>query len=572
MRRRHRDAEPRSRGKRVFSLMLLCPRAPASPRHSPVPFARPLLAALVFTAASAFPLDGAEPGESVVVVFNSKQPESKAVAQHYATRRKVPAAQVIGLPLPAGDSMSRADFNAQLQTPLLHALESKKLVTFGEGNKIVAAKARHLVLCFGVPLKIARDATLVEPEVEKLPEPLRRNEASVDGELALLPFARAGYMLAGPRQNPHFGATNAAALHPTNGLMLVARLDGPTADIARGLVDKAMQAESDGLWGRAWFDARGLTNGPYAPGDAWIRGAAAAAARHGFETVLDERPETLPAATPLSHVALYAGWYDANASGPFARAQVEFVPGAVAYHLHSFSAQTLRTGSDHWCGPLLARGATATMGSVNEPYLGGTPDVRVFFERFVEAGFSFGEAASAAQGSLSWQTTVIGDPLYRPFGKSPREQHEALAARKSRLIEWSHLMVVNRNLARGTTPAEMVGYLRDVPESQSGAVLLEKLADLHAAAANAPAALEATARALELQPSPQQNIRLLLALASRRATMRDAAGEHAALERLFTEAPDYAGRRSCVERLLALAQQLNRPADSARWKLELGKF
>ena len=514
----------------------------------------------------------AEPGESVVVVFNSKQPESRSVAQHYAAKRKVPASQVLGLPMPAGDAVTRAEFNTQLQAPLLKALVERKLFTFGESNKVVAAKVRHLVLCFGVPLKISGDAALVEPESEKLPEPLRRNEASVDSELAMLPFARAGYMLAGPRQNPHFATTNAAVLHPTNGILLVARLDGPTADLARGLVDKALLAEADGLWGRAYFDTRGLTNGPYALGDAWIGGAAMAALRFGFETVVDAKPETFPTAMPLSRVALYAGWYDANISGSFARSQVEFAPGAVAYHLHSFSAQTLRTGSDHWCGPLLARGATATMGSVAEPYLGGTPDVRVFFERLLDAGFSFGEAAWAAQGSLSWQTTVIGDPLYRPFSKSPREQHELLAAKKSRLVEWSHLLVVNRNLARGTTAAEMAGYIEAVAETRTSAVLLEKLADLQTVLGKLPAAADTTERALKQQPSPQQHIRLLLTLAARRAAMKDAEGEHAALQRLFNEAPDYAGRRACVERLLVIAELLGKTAEAAKWREELRKF
>ncbi len=42
-------------------------------------------------------------------------------------------------------------------------------------------------------------------------------------------------------------------LNPTNGILLVARLDGPTADIARGLVDKALQAERDGLVGPRLF-------------------------------------------------------------------------------------------------------------------------------------------------------------------------------------------------------------------------------------------------------------------------------------------------------------------------------
>jgi hypothetical protein len=37
-------------------------------------------------------------------------------------------------------------------------------------------------------------------------------------------------------------------MHPTNGILLVTRLDGPSASIARGLVDKALEAETNGLW------------------------------------------------------------------------------------------------------------------------------------------------------------------------------------------------------------------------------------------------------------------------------------------------------------------------------------
>jgi len=54
---------------------------------------------------------------------------------------------------------------------------------------------------------------------------------------------------------------------------------------------------------------------------------------------------------------------------------------------------------------LLAQGATCTMGSVDEPYLSGTPDISVFLNRLLYRGFTFAEAAYAAQASLSWQTT-----------------------------------------------------------------------------------------------------------------------------------------------------------------------
>ena len=59
----------------------------------------------------------------------------------------------------------------------------------------------------------------------------------------------------------------------------------------------------------------------------------------------------------MSQIAIYAGWYDGEVGGPFALPKVEFMPGAFAYHLHSFSAGILRSTNQNWCGPLLAKGA-----------------------------------------------------------------------------------------------------------------------------------------------------------------------------------------------------------------------
>ena len=107
------------------------------------------------------------------------------------------------------------------------------------------------MLCYGVPLKIVNDPKLNEPGVDKVRPELRRNDAAVDSELSMLPNLLSRYHLTGPVVNRLFATTNAALLSPTNGILLVARLDGPTPEIARGLVDKAIQAETDGLWGRA---------------------------------------------------------------------------------------------------------------------------------------------------------------------------------------------------------------------------------------------------------------------------------------------------------------------------------
>jgi uncharacterized protein (TIGR03790 family) len=131
----------------------------------------------------------------------------------------------------------------------------------------------------------------------------------------------------------------------------------------------------------------------------------------------------------VNRIGLYAGWYDGKVSGPFTRPPVEFMPGAFAYHLHSFSAHTVRWTNEYWCGPLLAEGVTATMGCIDEPYWDATPNIPVFFSRWLMLGFSYGEAACAAQRAVSWQTTVVGDPLYRPFAGNAQRLHEDLKRR-----------------------------------------------------------------------------------------------------------------------------------------------
>jgi tetratricopeptide (TPR) repeat protein len=261
----------------------------------------------------------------------------------------------------------------------------------------------------------------------------------------------------------------------------------------------------------------------------------------------------------MSQIAIYAGWYDGGVSGPFTRPTVEFMPGAFAYHLHSFSAQTIRSASANWVGPLLAKGVTATMGCVEEPYLEGTPDIMSFLVRFMYFGFTFGEAALACQNSLSWQTTVVGDPLYRPFGRQPLQQHEELIRRKSKLVEWSHLKVVDMNLATGLPPDKLIGYLEATADTQSSAVLLEKLADLYFLKARWAEAAPIYRKALDHSPSPQQQVRLMLSLARTlefSGQGQDALGVYTQFVKAFPDYPDLAG---IYRKLSPLAEQFANP-------------
>lgn len=516
-------------------------------------------------------VSGAGVGDTVVVVYNKNLPESKKLAEYYAEKRGVPSKQLFGVNVNANvEEISRSDFREKLQKPIYDWLVKEKLFTLnkakpadrGQFNPLSGAKIRYMVLSYGIPLKIAQDATVKEPGTEQIQEALRgRNEAAVDADLALLPLSREKVPITGPMQSPFYLATNTTLFHPTNNILMVARLDGPTVEVARGLIDKALQAEATGLWGRGYFDARGLTNGEYKVGDDWIRGAAELVRRLGFEVTLDNQEPTFAAAFPMSQVAFYAGWYDANASGPFAQKTVEFMPGAFAYHLHSFSASTVRSTNSNWVGPLLAKGATITMGSVYEPYLSGTPNVAVFLERLILRRFTFGEAAYASQSVISWQTTVVGDPLYRPFGTPPEQMHAKLENEKNPLVEWSHLRVVDLNQANGAPTVEIIKYLQEFPMAKQSAILMEKLGDLHRAPQPATA-VEDYGNALMLNPTPQQKIRLLLSIAEIQTSLGKSDGAYDAYHQLVTDAPDYPNARMIYRQLADLAGRLGKTEEA----------
>jgi uncharacterized protein (TIGR03790 family) len=483
--------------------------------------------------------------------------------------------------------IDRATFRDTLETPLREELVKRGLLRFSPRNQPAtndqpaveyqhpdAAAFRYLVLCYGVPVQIAADPAIVEPYAERLNPNLRSTHAAVDSELALLTRDAKLRMLSGPLPNPFLRLTNAAFLHPTNGITLVTRLDGPTAELAGHLVDKALAAERDGLWGRAYFDTRNITdtNNNYHLGDLWIRSGYELARRVGFETTWDNQPETMPAGFPVSHVALYAGWYAGDVNGPWARPNVEFMPGAFAYHLHSYSANQVRSPDKFWVGPLIARGATATMGCVTEPYLGLTPNVAVFLESWILRGMTFGEAAYACQPGLSWQTTVIGDPLYRPFGQRADVLHARLEQEKNPLVDWSILRSINQNMIMGDAPAKYIDILEKYPPVKSSSILQEKLADMYAAAGKITDAADTYDRVLKLTLTPEQRKRVSLSAVKPFDITGRTADALRLMEEVLKHDPAYEPKLAHYQQMLPLAEKLKRTEDISRIQAEITRL
>ena len=353
--------------------------------------------------------------DRTIVVASETVPEGLEVARHYMAARGIPRQNLCVVKAPASEGVTREQFDAMLWKPLLEFLSrwgGRLDVALPDGTvelRLGRRRPKYLVPVYGVPVKVTG--------YEDVKTMYMSRAAAVDSELALLPGRK--HKLVGGLANPYFGAAVPFGPPFDAGMVLVSRLDGPTAAIARRLVDDAVWAEANGLKGRAYIDTRGLTKGGYVGGDNALRFAARMLERVGFQTEVDARPEVLPLNHPMPDPAIYLGWYTESAVGPMTKRDFRFNRGAVAYHLQSFSGANIRDPKAHWVGPLLAAGACVTAGAVYEPFLNGTPRIDILIDRLLR-GYSWGEAAYMSQAQVSWQMCFVGDPLYRPFGRRRR--------------------------------------------------------------------------------------------------------------------------------------------------------
>lgn len=383
----------------------------------------------------------------VVILANSDDPESVQLANYYAQKRGIPAANILALAMPAAEALTWREFVDTVFNPLQAELVRRQWIdaigmdlTDGVGRKkyvIAGHKISYLVVCRGVPLKVVNDPLLPAETIPAATNPaFKTNAAAVDGELALAALSNPPLIAFVP--NPLFNNDRPSALQ-LNQIIKVSRLDGPTLADARRLIDQAIEVESTGLIGRSYVDI----GGPHAAGDRWLEESAKQLAALQFDGDVDRAAGTLPAWARCDAPALYFGWYAGALNGPFAQDGFRFPPGAVALHIHSFSADTLRSTTQGWVGPLVARGVTATFGNVTEPYLELTHQPQLVLKALAR-GDTLGDAAGYAVPVYSWQAMTVGDPLYRPFKITLDEQW----ARRDRLRPEQRAYVVLRHMRR----------------------------------------------------------------------------------------------------------------------------
>lgn len=202
---------------------------------------------------------------------------------------------------------------------------------------------------------------------------------------------------------------------------MIGRLDGPSPQVVRRMIDDAVSTEKVGLKGHIYIDARGLPAsdrpGSYGLCDQNLRELAGLlSVKTRMPVVLDDRPAIFEIGA-CPDTAVYCGWYRVGRYQPSFR----FVRGAVAVHIASNEAKSLRDPQrPYWCKELLADGAAATFGPVDEPYLSAFPFPKDFFGLLMTGKYTLAECYWLTNPYTSWNMMLLGDPLYRPFAVNPQ--------------------------------------------------------------------------------------------------------------------------------------------------------
>lgn len=442
---------------------------------------------------------------ATIVVFNSDSPESVDLAKFYAQKRNIARDHLVALHCSLAEEISREEFDSTIATPLRTAFTDRKwwnLHTAADGQSTATGNSiRFVAVIRGVPLKIK--ATSDYPGDQVGPAPIgNRNEASVDSEIAVL--GAYAHQISGFVGNPYFQSYRPITEIENSPLMLVCRLDAPAVATVKRMITDAIETEKNGLWGRAYVDGAHNTSGGMQIGDRWLGEIVGQLHKAGVPVVYDDAPAIFPEGYPLTNCALYYGWYAGGVSGAFSDPDFRFLPGAVAVHIHSFSASTLRDPKANWAAPLVTKGAAATMGNVYEPYLQLTAHLDIVNDRLLH-GFTFAESSYMALQGLSWMSVVIGDPLYRPYASWLDLKREGTKANH----EWKIYHDFAANNASRSAP-DFRAAARQLASRVGNGAMIEDLGLIEAREGNLAAATNYFAQARTLYSQRDDLLRVVL--------------------------------------------------------------
>jgi uncharacterized protein (TIGR03790 family) len=362
------------------------------------------IASCVFTASAALaqqPLN-----QRVLVVYNSLYSDSLEVAQYYAAQRGVPAANLC--PISNFDTRDVLTY-----APVRDAIRAC-LNTVGPSN-ILYVVMSYLTPWQVWPLWPQAPVYMLDSYIADIWDKYSTQNFLV------VPTGTHGYyadaQAAGNYYPPFLPFASYRADPKATLIYSVFRLDAPTKELAKALVDRAIAAEAlPARTGQGCFDMRlgdpnvSLDQGYYA-GDWDIYRASLFTAQAGLPVTTDQLITefgTAPSPLTCPNALLYMGWYSLNNYNN----AFTWNPGAIGWHLDSNAALSPRGGTS-WVPNAIQNGITISFGAAEEPYLEGIP--RGGLIRNLLEGANAGDAALRNTRWIRWRMMNFGDPLYRPF-------------------------------------------------------------------------------------------------------------------------------------------------------------
>ena len=380
-----------------------------------------------------------DPNE-VLVLANQNASESKGLAKFYMKRRGIPEKNLVLLFLTDKETCTRQEYEKKAVPPIRRFLNEHPQI-------------RAIVTLFGVPLRISApedtreekeklqaletrkktledqlsDNNFVDPDikekkqnalslVQKEISGFRRKldkTAAFDSELALV--KKDNYELNMWIPNPYYlGFAHQKTGINKSEVLITSRLDGADETIVKRIITDSMEAEKNGLTGKAYFDARWQDPGSkqvsgYGFYDKSIHLASQLLTKENRIDVILNDSTSLFQKGEGHDAALYCGWYSlANYIDAFTWSK-----GSVGYHIASSECATLkRPATRVWCKKMLDKGIAATIGPIGEPYVQSFPVPEIFFNYLTEGYLSLAESYIISLPYLSWKMVLIGDPLY----------------------------------------------------------------------------------------------------------------------------------------------------------------
>ncbi|WP_319574750.1 TIGR03790 family protein [uncultured Desulfobacter sp.] len=395
-----------------------------------------IFAALLFLFSfSVMPALALSPDE-VLVIANRNAAKSSGLAVWYMEQRQIPKENLLLVFIADKETCSRDAYLKKIVPPVRRALEKNR-------------KINAIVTMYGLPLRISspgmtkeeqalmdrlavqkkkfdalkeKNGQMTEEQKKTLSQVNKKikqlkastdKTASFDSELMLV--RKDEYTLNFWLPNPFFlpWRSQKTAIGKSD-VIMVSRLDGADPSIVKRIVNDSIEAETNGLSGTAYFDARWKDPGQkkvsgYGLYDKSIHNAAGRLEKNGLTVVLDDK-QTLFQPGDCPNAALYCGWYSlANYVDAFT-----WEKGAVGYHIASSECATLkRKNSNVWCKKMLDNGIAATIGPVGEPYVQSFPMPEIFFDFLTKGKLTLVESYLVSLPYLSWKQVLVGDPLYR---------------------------------------------------------------------------------------------------------------------------------------------------------------